>query len=107
MIAQKSEGIFINKSAANFEKTFKKVVNSSHLVSSNYPSNEPCLQVIDYFLWSLQRLYERYEDRYFNFLKEKFIRIIDLDDTRFKKYGVYYDARNELTIEKIKDSLKG
>jgi len=24
-----------------------------------------------------------------------------------KKYGVYYDAGNELTIEKIKDSLKG
>ncbi len=63
MIAQKSEGIFINKSAANFEKIFKKVVNSSHIVASNYPSNEPCLQVIDYFLWSLQRLYERYEDR--------------------------------------------
>ncbi len=95
------------KATTNFEKTSGKVVSSSHKVASNYPSNEPCLQIIDYCLWALQRLYERYEGRYFNYLKEKFIRIIDLDDKRFREYGLYYDKKNELTVDKIKDSLTG
>ncbi|MBF8275138.1 MAG: hypothetical protein HW390_211 [Candidatus Brocadiaceae bacterium] len=97
----------LSKAIRNFEKTSGKTVHSLHQVSSNYPSNEPCLQVIDYFLWALQRLYERHEDRYFNYLREKFIRIIDLDDKRFKDYGVYYDSRNVLTVSKRKDSLVG
>lgn len=97
----------LNKAISNFEKSTGKIVNSSHFVSSNYPSNEPCLQIIDYFLWALQRLYERHEERYFTYLKDKFIRIIDLDDKREKSYGVYFDERNELTLEKIKDSLEG
>ncbi|MDH4028318.1 MAG: hypothetical protein OEU95_05770, partial [Nitrospirota bacterium] len=97
----------LSKAVSNFEKSFGKVVTSSNHVSSNYPSNESCLQVIDYFMWALQRLYERFEDRYFNFVKEKFVRIIDLDDKRTKAYGVYYDARNELTVDKLEDSLVG
>lgn len=95
------------KAILNFEKTFGKKVSVSHHVASNYPSNAPCLQVVDYFLWALQRMYERYEDRFFNYLKDKFARIIDLDDKRIKDYGVYYDVKNELTLEKIKDSFVG
>jgi len=92
------------KAVANFEKSSGKKVDSSHHVVSNYPTNDPCLQVVDYVLWALQRLYEKQEDRYFNYLSEKFVRIIDLDDKRKKDYGVYYDKRNPLTVEKIKDS---
>lgn len=95
------------KAIVNFEKTFGKKVNASHYVISNYPSSEPCLQVVDYFLWALQRLYERQEDRFFNYVKDKFTRIIDLDDKRFKDYGVYYDSRNELSVKKIRDSFVG
>jgi len=97
----------LSKAMANFEKKYGRVVASINNVSSNYPSNEACLQITDYFLWALQRIYERLEDRYFNYLKEKFSRIIDLDDKRFKDYGSYYDERNALTVEKIKDSLTG
>ncbi len=99
--------IELSKAITNFEKTSGTVVNSSHKVASNYPSNESFLQIIDYCLWALQRLYERHEDRYFNYLKEKFLRAIDIDDKRSKEYGVYYDQRNELTVDKIKDSLAG
>lgn len=97
----------LDKAVSNFEKTYQKSVKASHKVASNFPSEEPCLQIIDYFLWALQRLYERYEDRYFNYVKEKFVRVIDLDDKRFNDYGVYYNKQNELTVNKIKDSSKG
>ena len=97
----------LEKAVANYEKFSGRKVESSHHVISNYPTNDPCLQVIDYLLWAVQRLYERHEDRYFNFLSEKYVRIIDLDDKRKKDYGVYYDSRNILTAQKIKDSLAG
>lgn len=97
----------LQRAKENFENTHGKVVGSLHQIIANYPSNEPALQIIDYGVWALQRLYEKHEDRYFNFLKDQFVRIIDLDDKRFKEYGVYYDERNPLTVPKIKDSLKG
>jgi starvation-inducible outer membrane lipoprotein len=29
-----------------------------------YPTTEPALQAVDYFLWALQRTYEKREDRF-------------------------------------------
>jgi hypothetical protein len=97
----------LNKAKENFEKKSGKEIPTTLHVISNYPSNEACLQVADYCLWALQRLYERHEDRYFDYLRSKFIRIIDLDDKREKNYGVYYDEKNPLTADKIKNSLLG
>lgn len=91
----------------NFENTHDKRIDSIVHVAANYPSDEPALQIIDYGLWALQRLYERGEERHFDFLRDKFVRIIDLDDKRQKDYGVYYDARNPLTAEKIKNPSLG
>ncbi|HCU25214.1 MAG TPA: hypothetical protein DF383_09360 [Deltaproteobacteria bacterium] len=54
---------------------------------------------------AVQRIYERQENRYWEFVQKKFRRIIDLDDKRLKDYGVYYDDKNLLTLEKIKNSL--
>lgn len=97
----------LRRARENFENTHQRVVGSTHQVASNYPSNEPALSIIDYGVWALQRIYEKHEERYFDFLKGQFVRIIDLDDKRFKEYGVYYDEHNLLTVDKIKDSLKG
>ncbi|MCP5467952.1 MAG: DUF3800 domain-containing protein [Deltaproteobacteria bacterium] len=94
------------RAKANFEKKSQKEVLTANSVISNYSSNEPALQVIDYYLWALQRMYERHEERYYEFVKDKFTRIIDLDDKREEIYGVYYDERNPLNLNKIKDSLK-
>jgi hypothetical protein len=59
------------------------------------------LQVIDYFLWALQRLYERGEDRYFNYLRSSYKLVMDFDDKRTgKSYGTWY-GEGELTKESI------
>lgn len=99
--------IALSKAVQNFENTHNKKIETSFHVSSNFPSDDACLQIIDYCLWALQRMYEKNEDRHYNFLKEKFIRIIDLDDKRLKQYGAYYDKNNSLTLDKISDSLQG
>lgn len=66
------------------------------------PSERPGLQVIDYFLWALERLYERGEDRYFNFLQPHYRLIMDFDDKRNRNYGEWYSDRNPLSKQKIK-----
>lgn len=71
-----------------------------------YPTqskSDPCLQATDYFLWALFRLYEKQEDRYFNFIRDMFSLVVDIDDTRNRNYGEYYDNhRNILSLEKMR-----
>jgi hypothetical protein len=65
------------------------------------PSTPPAsvgLQAVDYFLWALQRLYERREDRYVELLWPSFRLVNDLDDTREARYGVYYSQKKPLTL---------
>lgn len=68
----------------------------------SFPTKEPCLQATDYFLWALQRLYEKGENRYFEYLRDQFDLIIDIDDTTVRKYGEYYDnKRNPINFDRI------
>lgn len=59
------------------------------------------LQAVDYFLWALQRLYERREDRYFTPLSHHYRVIMDLDDDRRQPYGEWYTDSNPLSVAKI------
>lgn len=58
------------------------------------------LQAVDYFMWSLQRFYERREDRYIELLWPAFHLVYDLDDTRQNAYGRYYTQKKPLTADK-------
>ncbi len=55
------------------------------------------LQAVDYFLWTLQRLYERGEERYLRYLWPAFRLVHDIDDIREGPDGVYYDQKRPLT----------
>lgn len=72
-------------------------------VESGYPKNHAGLQATDYFLWALQRLYERQEDRYLFPIWSQCKLIIDIHDNRRHGYGEYYNRTNPLT----KESLEG
>lgn len=94
----------LKKAITNFETTHEHEVDTCCEVISNRPKEEPCLQAVDYFLWALQRLYEKEEERYFKFVRDKFELVMDLEDKRLKPYGVYYGKRKTLTVDKIKGS---
>jgi hypothetical protein len=68
-----------------------------------YSKDIPALQVVDYFLWSIQRLFERGEERYVSLLWPSFRLVIDMDDTRFARYGTYYNKEHTLNFLAIKD----
>lgn len=57
--------------------------------------------MIDYFLWALQRMFERHEDRYFAPLASKYRLIMDIDDKRRNAYGEWYREGNPITLERL------
>jgi len=91
----------INKAKRNFEKKWQVSVDKSITVTACYPHESIGLQIIDYYLWALQRLYEKKEDRFFNLLQRNYRLIMDIDDKRNKEYGEWYSDRNPLTVDKI------
>ena len=71
-------------------------------VSAATPMEHAGLQAVDYFVWALQRLYERGEERYLAYLWEAFRLVHDIDDTRESSQGVYYTQNAPLTAPVLK-----
>jgi hypothetical protein len=94
-------GEAIRRAKAGFNERWRKALDRPTTVSSSVPSETPCLQVVDYCLWALQRMIERREDRYFEYVADKFRLVLDRDDTRRAGFGEYYTSRNPLNLEKL------
>jgi len=92
----------IKKAKTNFERKTGIRSDSETAIFSAYPSQYAGLQVIDYHLWALQRMFERGEDRFFHLLAPAYRLVMDLDDTRNKPYGEWYSDSNPLKLKKIK-----
>ena len=71
-------------------------------VSAATPKEHAGLQAVDYFIWALQRLYERGEDRYLVYLWQAFGLVHDIDDTREAHHGLYYTQNKPLTSEVLR-----
>ncbi|HEX6533571.1 MAG TPA: DUF3800 domain-containing protein [Gemmatimonadaceae bacterium] len=85
-----------------FERRWRKGIDRPTTISSSTPSEVAGLQVVDYFLWALQRLIERREERYVGLLAPAYRLVVDRDDTRRRDYGEYYTASsNPITLEKL------
>lgn len=70
-------------------------------IRSGQPSEAAGLQVVDYYLWALQRLIERREERFFDVLRPGYRVVMDIDDRRHKPYGEWYTEKHPLTLEKM------
>ncbi|MEP3479080.1 MAG: DUF3800 domain-containing protein [Fuerstiella sp.] len=68
-------------------------------IKAGQPADVVCLQVVDYYLWAIQRLYERGEDRFLKLVWDQAGLVYDVDDTSEKPYGVFYTRDNPLTAE--------
>lgn len=63
-----------------------------------YYSSEPILAITDYMLWTVQRVFERGETRFYDVVKDKIPLILDLyDTTNYENYKNYYGPKNPLT----------
>ena len=84
------------------ERFFKKHNNHAPECDIQFniqnPRTEPILAVPDYLLWSIQRVFERWETRYYDYLIEKIPLVVDLyDNEHYENWGNYYSPTNPLT----------
>jgi hypothetical protein len=92
----------IHRAQTSFESRWGRREFGAIRLRTAQPSESAGSQAVDYFLWALQRLYERREDRYFAPLARHYRLIMDLDDTRRRPYGEWYSDSNPLILEKLK-----
>ena len=97
----------IDRAKDDFERRWRKGIDRPVNVRALSPAQAPGIQVVDYYLWALQRMYERGEDRYFNLLASQYRFVMDLDDTRRKPYGEWYSEKNPLILDKMKPVTSG
>lgn len=92
---KKAESRFLNnKSNTRKQVTTKIVFNVQN------QKTEPLLNITDYFCWAIQRVFEKGETRYYDYLSDKISLVVDLYDS--KKYGGnwnYYTRENPLGSE--------
>jgi hypothetical protein len=64
------------------------------------PLQEPLLNIADYMCWTIQRVFERGETRYYDFVKEKVSLVVDLYDwENYEGFENYYGRKNPLTAK--------
>lgn len=82
------------------EKKWGADVKTRVVFNVQTPLTEPLLNVADYLCWSVQRVFEKGETRYYDYLSEKIRLVVDLYDTsKYQGHKNYYDKRNPLTAE--------
>ena len=84
-----------------FHRKWGILADSPIEVNEKRLSESTGLQVVDYFLWALQRLYEKGEERFVRYIWPSVRLVYDLDDKRRNKYGEYYNQNNPLSLEAL------
>ena len=90
----------IHNSLLYTEAKLNHTIDSTQKILPQTPSDEPCLQIVDYCNWAIQRAFLKGEMRYFNYLREKYGLIVDLYDYK-NGWKNFYNKRNVFDINKI------
>ncbi|MCW3112190.1 MAG: hypothetical protein JWR18_586 [Segetibacter sp.] len=78
----------------------RKDVQADVVFNVTNPMQEPLINIADYLCWTIQRVFEKGETRYYDFVKEKVSLVIDLYATdKYEGFGNYYSPKNPLTAE--------
>lgn len=90
----------IAKAISTFEGKWKKKVDSTFKINPQSPSGEPCLQVIDYMNWAIQRAFIKQDMRFYKFVEDKIKYLVDIyDNDKYPKN--FYHSRNKFDVTKI------
>jgi len=63
------------------------------------------LQITDYFLWAVQRLYEKADDRYVEYLHASIHYVHDIDDISENRTGTRYTKKRPLTKAALQNRI--
>lgn len=89
----------IEKAEARFESQYGIRRSAEVAIVASTPPQKAGLQAVDYFLWALQRHYERDESRYVELVWDKVVEIEDLDRIEGGRKGVIYNKKRPLIVD--------
>ena len=92
----------LERARENFRQRWGIECSAPIEVASMNSTESAGLQAVDYFLWALQRVYTKDEDRFLKAVWEKVAVVHDVDDRRKSPTGVYYTKDRPLVSECIK-----
>jgi hypothetical protein len=89
----------LEEATARFKAKWGAECETKLRIFVQQPKHEPMLQVVDYALWTVNRVFERGDDRYYRFLREKIALVQDIFD--FEGYpNTYYTPKKPLQAKK-------
>jgi len=89
----------LSKAVHRSSKRVKKEESSCDVVFNvQQPTNEPLLNIADYFCWAIQRVFERGETRFYDYISDQVSFVQDLYDfENYEKGRNCYTRKNKLT----------
>lgn len=91
--------IAVNRSRAHHPE---KDHNCKIVFNVQDPTIEPLINIADYFCWAVQRVFEKGEIRYYDYISDQIGSVIDLyDQKKYTKSGNYYNRKKKLTKDNI------
>ncbi len=82
------------------KKHYTDDLTSQVVFNVQNPRTEPLLNIADYLCWSVQRIFERGETRYYDFMQDKISLVVDIYDKKgYKGSRNYYRKGHPLTAE--------
>ncbi|HSW13230.1 MAG TPA: DUF3800 domain-containing protein [Solimonas sp.] len=88
----------IERAEARFERDFGTRRSDAINIVASTPPQSAGLQAVDYFLWALQRHYERGEGRYAELIWDKVVEVDDMDAVADGRKGVVYNKNRPLIV---------
>ena len=86
----------LGRARSRFEAQWGKPVTAVVSARQSNPAREAALQAVDYFLWALQRRYERGEARFLELIWHKVGLVHAVDEIDRDAYGTYYTKKKPL-----------
>ncbi|MEX2410711.1 MAG: hypothetical protein WD607_04945, partial [Candidatus Paceibacterota bacterium] len=94
---QKGLSTSIHRSTKNNPE---KENNCNVVFNVQNPTKEPLLNIADYFCWAIQRVFERGDTRYYDFISDQVSLVVDLYNfENLEKGKNYYNQKRKLTKE--------
>ena len=82
------------------KKAAADAISSEVVFNVQNPRTEPLLCVPDYLGWTVQRVFERGDTRYYDFVRERISLVVDLYDAeKYEGSRNYYTPKRPLTAE--------
>ncbi len=89
----------LEQAKEEFKRSFSFAMPGRFEIECSTPLERAGLQAVDYYLWALQRHYERAESRYLDYIWPQVGEIHALDEIAEGRVGVLYSQRRALAPE--------